>query len=473
MANIFKNAVTKISGIWSNPKDRDLSKQGRYTIRPAPRKMTGGLAANSQLLKGIYTGGNQEFNLSSYLSYGMIDVPKNFTGVPGIIPDQGQDDRLIKELNQLIVDEFPVMVATMLIQGTAWRWAKWSDELHRLVWEAIPDSSITSIILNLGTGEIAELWIEEQIEYNKGKTNTAYTTHTRHITRTQITEEWKGGENKTIRYKNQFGFMPIPFGHNCYEDEWRGNSVYSRVLRLLKSSHDIAYKRDDILSEFEPKIVQTVQDVKKWILNNTEEIGIKERELDPFGRRVFVNQENEKTEFMYLPGDATSQHTAAIQDNERKIIKGSGMPELFFGALATGNYASTETDRLLALENVKGIRNELTKGTQEIVNQSLAILAFMRFTQPPQVSVQWGNLSLLSETQIAQIMGAYAQAMVALLGNGAISPEGAFYFTKELFPEFPAEDAAHFMAGLDEMITQHSSRVGQPAFDMGGMGGYE
>jgi len=471
MANIFKNAVTKFSGIWKNPKDRDLSKQGEYTIRPAPRKMKGGFAANEKLLKGIYTGANQEFALSSYLVGGMIDVPKNLLGVPGVIPDQEQDDRLIKELNPLIVDEFPVMVGTMLIQGTAWRWARWSDKLHRLVWETIPDSSITQIIIDVDTGEIAELWIEEQIEYSKGQINTAYTTRTRHITRTLITEEWKGGINKSVQYKNPFGFMPVPFGHNCYEGEWRGNSVLGRVLRWLKSTHDIAYKRDEILSDFEPKIIQSIKNnVATWITNNTppSERGNKDFVLDPFGSRMFVNQDGDTTQFLFLNSDATTQHTTAIQDNERKIMKGSGTPELFFGGIATGNHASTETDRLLALEHVKGIRRELTKGTQELVNQSLTILAFMHFTQPPQVSIQWGNISLLSETQKAQIMGSYASAIVPLMGNGAISPEGAFYLTKELYPEFPAEDAEHLMTGLNEMIVQHSSKVGQPAFDMGG-----
>jgi len=470
MANVFKNAVSKVSGFWKNPKEQDLSKQGSFTIRPAPVKMKGGLAANTKLLKGIYTAANQEFSLASYLVGGMIDVPTNLLGVPGVIPDEGQDDRLIKNyLNKLIVDEYPVMVSTMLIQGTAWRWVRWSDKLHRLVWETIPDSSITQIILDVDTGEIAELWIEEQLEYNKGRTDTVFTIRTRHITKDYIDEEWKGGENRSIRYKNPFGFMPIPFGHKCYEGEWRGNSVLGRVLRWLKSIHDIAYKRDEILSEFEPKITQTVKNPADWVKNNIppSEKGNKDFVFDPHGCRLIVNQEGEKTEFLFLPGDATSQHTAAIKDNERKVILGSGVPELFFGGLATGNYASTETDRLLALEHVKGIRRELTKGTQELVNQSLKILAFMHFTQPPQVSIQWGNISLLSETQKAQIMGAYASALVPLLGNGAISPDGAFYLTKELYPEFPAEDAEHLMAGLDEMVVQHSSRLGQPTFSVG------
>jgi hypothetical protein len=457
------------SGFWNKPKDRDLSKQ-QYTLRPAPRKMDGGLAANAALLKGIYTGSGQDFSLAAYLSGGMINVPKNLAGVPGVIPGDGEDERLIKDLNPLIVDEFPVIVNTMLIQGTAWRWPRWSDRLHRLVWEAIPDSSITSIIIDLDTGEIAELYTDEQIEYNRGEASTEYTRRKRHITRTLVTEEWTGYTSKTVQYKNSFSFLPIPFGHDCYENEWRGNSVFSRVLRILKSNHDIAYKRDEILSEFEPKIVQNVKDVHTWIKNNTKEIGSGKTEFDPFGMKVFINQEGEMTNFIYLPGDATSQHTLALENNQKKIIMGSGIPELFFGGLATGNYASTETDRLLALEYIKGIRREMTKGTQDMINQSLKILSFIRFTQPPRVTIEWGNLSLMSELEKAQIMGAYASALSSLLQSGSTTAEGALFFTKELYPAFPAHDEQHFMQGLADMITEHSSRLGQPTFETGDPG---
>jgi len=460
----------QFSDIWKRPKDRDLSKQQR-TVSPAPRKMDGGLAANEALLKGLYTGSAQEFALSSYLSDGMVDVPKNMTGIPGVIPDEGQDDRLVKDLMPLIVDEFPVLITTMLTQGTAWRWARWNDGQHKLTWEVIPDSSVTQIIIDLDTGDISEIWTDEQIQYNKGEMFEEFTRRKRHITRETITEEWTGGRNKIVQYGNPFGFMPVPFGHRCYEGDWRGNSVYARVLRWMKSIHDIAYKRDEILSDFEPKIIQKVNDVTKWINNNTppNETG-KNVTIDPFSKNLFINTEGEETSFMFLSSDATAQHTAAIKDNELKVIKGSGIPELFFGALATGNHASTETDRLLALEHVKGIRRELTKGTEELVSQSLKILAYMRFTQPPKVTIRWGNLSLLSEMQKAQVMGAYASAVVPMLGNGAISKEGAFYFTKELYPEFPAEDAEHYLAGLNEMIAEHSSKAGQPAFGGGDFG---
>jgi len=444
------NVFTRFADFWRRPQDEDLSKQRTtFTIK---REMKGGLPANEKLLKGLYTGSCQEMALASYLSDGMVDVPKNMVGVPSIIPEQGQDDKLIKELMPLVVDEFPVLVTTMLTQGTAWRWARWSDELHRLTWEVIPDSSITSIIIELSTGEIKELYTAEYLEFNKGESGVATTTHKRHITKDLISEEWTGDINKKLEYKNTFGIMPVPFGHRCYENEWRGNSVYARVLRWMKAIHDIANQRDSILAEYEPKLVQTLNAKEgataKWIQNNSTD---NKEELDPFGRKLFLNQEGESTQYLFLNSDATAQHTQAIKDNELKVIKGSGIPELFFGALATGNHASTEADKLLALDHIKGIRNELTKGTQQLINQSLKILAFMRFTQPPQVSIQWGNLSLMSENQKAQIISAYASAIVPILNNKAISNEGAFYFTKKLFPDFPAENSDQFIAGLNNM----------------------
>jgi len=245
--------------------------------------------------------------------------------------------------------------------------------------------------------------------------------------------------------------MPIPFGHRCYAGDWRGNSVYARVLRWMKAIHDIAYQRDSILAEYEPKLIQTLNSkpgaTANWINNNSRD----NKELDPFGSNLFINQEGESTQFLFLSSDATAQHTKAIEDNELKVIKGSGIPELFFGAIATGNHASTDADKQIAIEYINCIRNELTKGTIQLVEQSLKILAFMRFTRAPEVTIQWGNLSLMSENQKAQMISTYASAINMILNNKTISDEGAFYFTKKLFPDFPAEDPKQFIAELNNM----------------------
>lgn len=456
------NTVKAVSDIWRSPQERDLSKQ-TITVRPAFRRLNGGFATNEKLLKGIYTGANQEFSLSSYIATGMVDVPKNLTGIPDIKVLEGYDDTLVKALVPLLLDEYPIIIATMLTQGTAWRFPRWSDKLQRLVWEAIPDASVTALILDPETGEIAEMWIEEQIEYQTDRYSMQIATRIRHITKDTITEEWTGYKHERKQYTNVFHLMPIPFGHNCYEGEWRGHSVFSRVLRLMKSNHDITYKRDEILAMFEPKMVQGVDQVDTWVHNNTIAVGKGQADLDVFSQQLVVNQSGESTNFMFLSSDATGQHTLAIQDNLKKIMIGSGVPELFFGGLATGNYASTETDRLLALEYIKGIRRELTKATIALVNSSLEILAYVRFKRTvPKVHLTWGTLTLLSETQKAQILGSYASSMSTLLQNGNTSPEGALFLTRGLYPDYPADNPDAFMDGLNRMLTRHSSALSSP-----------
>jgi hypothetical protein len=459
----------KFSDIFKKPTNRDLSKQ-EYTLRPAPRKITGGLAANEKLLRGIYTGSAQEFALSSYLGQGMVNIPKSLVGIPDIIADEGEDDRLVKEIAPLILDEYPLIVQTMLVTGTAWRWARWSDSGKRLVWEAIPDSVVTAIDLDLDALEIIGVYTDEHIEYNEGE-DPAFTHRRRHITKAAVTEEWTGGKSKKLEYRNVFGYLPIPFGHDCWEGEWRGSSVFAKVLRILKSNHDIAYKRDEILSEFDPKIVLTVKDVQTWIKNNTDGIGLKDREFDPFSRKLIVNQEGESASYIGLPGGTIDQYTNALKDNQLKIIMGSGMPELFFGQIATGNMASSDTDVRLAIEHTNGLRRELMKGTGELINQTLSIMAYMRFTSPPKASITFGTMNMLSTAQKAQVLGTYAGAISTLLQTGSVTPRGAYFLTREIYPDYPAKDELEFMDGLTETLVSHSSKIGQPLFDSGDMGG--
>ncbi len=135
---------------------------------------------------------------------------------------------------------------------------------------------------------------------------------------------------------------------------------------------------------------------------------------------------------MYLSSDATSQHNNALIENQKRIIMGSGVPELLFGGLATGNYASTETDRLIAIEYIKSLRRELQNSAETRSHDALRILSFRRMIPAPPVYIIWGNLSLLSEMERSQIMAGYASALSGLLQSWSISPEGAYYFTKEL-----------------------------------------
>jgi hypothetical protein len=257
----LRNAIARFADFWRTPLERDLTKTTISTM-PANTRRTGGLASVG-LLKSIYTGAAQDFNLASGITYPAVAVPKQLVGVPVI----GEAEA---EMQTYLLDEGPVITQTMLVTGTAWRWARWSDKLRRLVWEAIADEAVGSqgIETDPDTGEITAIRTDENIEFNGPNFRIRYARRKRAMTRELVTEEWTGDINRVTQYRNPFGFMPIPFGHDCWESDWRGQSVYSRIIRLIADNHDIRRNRDEILAQFKPKMIQTVTSIAEWIQHN-------------------------------------------------------------------------------------------------------------------------------------------------------------------------------------------------------------
>jgi hypothetical protein len=468
--NLFGKDI-KISNIWRGKSERNLSKLPDNSFMRKLRKIKGGLPANEKLLRGIYDGSNQDFALSSYILTDFINIPANLAGIPGIIPedDSEKDNALIKQLTQLLIDEFPIILKKMLITGTAWRWPVWSDKARRLQWEAIPDDAIKQIIVDLDTLEIVGIYTDEEIEYGQGEQNITYANRLRHFTREKITEEWTGAITKKVEYRNIFGVLPIPFGHDCWEGEWRGQSVFSRALRLIKSTHDILYKRDEILSEFTPKLVVSVSggdaEIAAWRINNN--LADKDSEWDPYGKDFFLNKGGDTVAVVGLPSDFISPYKSAVEDNERKIMMASDMPELFFGGLSTGTQAANDVQSRAAVEYIKSIQAETVKPLTELVNHSLRILAYTNFAEPPGVKIAFGAFDLMSAAQKAQIMSVYAGGMASMMSSGTLTPDGALYFTKLLFSDFPAQTKEDLMNGMKEMITEVGSHAGSAAFEAG------
>jgi hypothetical protein len=458
------NAVARFADFWKHPTEKDMTKN-YMSVMPKETLAIGGLAAAS-LLKGIYTGAAQNFNLASGFTYPAIAVPKQLIGVPSI-------GDAYPELQTYLMDEGTVITQTMLVNGTAWRWARWSDKLHRLVWEAISDDSIGSqgIQTDPDTGEIIAITTDDNIEYNGPDFRKHYARRKRAITRAMISEEWTGAINRSANYPNPFGFMPIPFGHDCWEAEWRGTSVYSRIIRLIADAHDIRRNRDEILALFKPKMKQKTSNVNAWLDNNKKHtISGMGKVYTPFEANFILNGVDEDTDIISIASDATTQHTAAIEDIRKEIMLASGLPELLFGGLATGNYASTDSQIRAAVEYIKDIQREMTKGYQLLLNQSAHILSYMQFKQPEAIAIRWGTLDMTSPEQQARIIASYASAISTMLGNGSISKEGALYFTKLMFEDYPAKDAQQYLDGINEMLVEHSGKIGQQMFETGDLG---
>lgn len=453
---------------WNKTKQKDLSKL-TMPRRPSSKRQDGGLVANADLLKGIYTGSAIDFQFSSANAYTPIKLPAVLTGMPAIKTGDETTKALLGKIRNLLFDECSIITESMLLYGTSWRWAKWSDKLRKVVWESIPDESIVDIVIDLDSEEISEVYTDEQISYTAGENDKRYCRRKRHITKTQITEKWDGGINKNLVYQNPFGYLPIPFAHEALGSDWRGNSVYSRIIRLLKDNHDLQYARDEILSKFKPKLVQYLKNapdsVERWLKNNGYDNAA---EIDPFIQDLFINVGEERTEMLFLQSDATRQHTEAIADNTKRIIIGSGVPEIFWGALATGgNYNTAYSQVHLGVEFIKSIQREMTKPYTQLINQSLQIAAFANFENVSPIKITWGALDFTSPVEKSQILSSFAGAMSALINAASITKEQAKYFYDLLFPDAPELTAELMRQGFLDTLTEHTSHLGQNLMDAG------
>ena len=248
-------------GFWKKggERARSLGRRERPN-RPQPVDASGGTPSNADLLYGLFHGDVEGLQFASPMAYTPISVPVNLIGIP---TPRSADEKTQEALRGILrdqADEFRGITQTCLLIGTAWRWCRYSRKLGRVIWEAIPDQNVTDIEIDVDTNEINVVWDHVMVRYSDGYNQVKHAERKRRIGRDYIQAWWTGTgdgrELKNARMKNPFGFIPIPFGHECREDEWRGHSIFGRNLRLFKSTHDIHRMRDEVLAKFKPKLVQ-------------------------------------------------------------------------------------------------------------------------------------------------------------------------------------------------------------------------
>jgi len=262
---------------------------------------------------------------------------------------------------------------------------------------------------------------------------------------------------------NPFGFIPIPFGHECKEDEWRGHSIYGRNLRLYKSTHEIQKRRDEILAKFKPKLTQTTPSSETWLRNNAFN-GIED--IDPFADDFYINiSEQEKTEFLYLPADATRQHTEAINSNNKTIVIGSGVPEIFWPGLATGNHASTDVQKDLGISYINDLRRELNKAYTQLFNQSLTIKGFMEQTRYSEVTNDWDQFEMVSKEVQARIFQTFTQGLGTIIQNASMGYDDIKYFVDKFYPDMPERNRNKIKDDMFELLKNHTLQLKGDIYD--------
>lgn len=427
----------------------DLTK--RQPHRPAPMDKTGGMCADAETMLGIYYGTDPKTQFAAPLAFTPISVPVSLMGIPTPVSGDDATDAVIKAMLAAKADDIPIIHRTSMLMGTSWRFPRYDARGMSLVWESIPDQTITDTETDIVSGEILAIYTHELFKCTKGENQIGYAERKRKITRQRIDITWvqKGGNIALTDASsvNPFGFLPIPFGSDCGEGEWRGHSRLGRILRLMKSTHEIELKRDQILAQFSPKLIQGVKNIEAWLANN----GMTDLcTVDPFADDFYVNIEgDESTHFEYLPADATTQHTAAINDNIKRQIIGSGIPELFWGPIATGNAASTDSQKNMAVAFVESLRNEMAKPWEQLINASLVIQGFVDMRKYKPVTIKWNLFDMVAPEIRAQILSSVAAGIGQIVNFASGTKEEMLYFWKMFFPDMPG-DIKEFTTGIIE-----------------------
>ena len=139
-------------------------------------------------------------------------------------------------------------------EGTIWIWPKLTK--GKLIWEFIPDESVTDIIRSLDTGDIIRLEIREDIKLSLGDGQEATVNRARIFTPTSVKVKYTGTVPAGIKDKssrNPAGILPIPFSNDADGEETRGHSDLERIITDLKNYHDIDLAESSILAKFSPK----------------------------------------------------------------------------------------------------------------------------------------------------------------------------------------------------------------------------
>lgn len=431
---------------------RDVTKLP-FSRRPASKDASGGLPANAEMLLGLYHGSYSGLEFASALAFAPILKPVNMMGLPTPYSEDEATQAALDEIVSLMADRIPRLHRAALLLGTGWRWPRYDSAWQGLVWEEIGDGTITDILLDLTSGTPRAILTHEQIKLVTAENITSYVERKRRFEQDEVTIRWTGARPQGLQDfsgRNMAGVLPIAFPHDTDEGEIRGHSALSRIARDLKDYHDIDFRRSEILAKFVPKQVQNTADVSTWLSQNGLSIA-DFATVDIAETDFILNRKDESTSFEFLPEGATKPYSEALENKFWKIVEGSGIPELFWGPLATGNHASTDTQLQDAVSYVESIRAQWVTPYKALFAASLRLLEIARMQRFQPFEMRWNRLESLSPVAKSKIFLEFAQAVNSLAGAAMLTKAQVYALWKSSYPEIPVGEFEEWVAGIQDM----------------------
>jgi len=390
--------------------------------------------------------------LAGALAFNPIAVPVWFMGLP--VPESENENTQL--LLDEIMEQFSSQMEQMHIEchrdGTLWVWPFFSATDGKLHWEIIPDGSVTDIIRSIETGNVIKIVTNEQLTVTVDDNTTVVVNRKRVFTREKITETWTGDKIaanlKDGSKRNMSGELPIPFANNSDATETRGHSDYERIVYDLKDYNDIDLMQSTTLAKFNTKLVQGIKDPATWLKNNGYSTIA---EVDVAGSDMFLNVPDEKTELLF-PTNAHEAYESALKRKFRKIVEGSGIPEICWGVKVEGNLASAEEQMGLLVQFVKDKRNQKIKSYTRLFNASIKLLGTATMQgQASDVKITWGALDELSAKTKAEVFKLFADGAAALINGAACTKNQLYKLWNSLYPSITEETEEEFEIALSGM----------------------
>lgn len=435
---------------WLKGRSGTSTQTKRTVVRPNKIDRKEDLVVNSGLTRGLYHNTYPGLKLAGALGYNPIAIPVSFMGLP--IP-QAATEATQDAADQLILDhavDIRQINTEANRDGTSWVWPWYDSEARKLKWELIPDDSVTRILLDIRTMEPTTIYVEEEIELSTGDDGSETIEKRRIFTKETVrTEYTPNAKIPTEEAPNVIGILPIVFANLRDSGEIRGHSDYERIVPDLAAYSEIYQAMVTDLAKFKTKMVQEVADLDKWLDNN----GFTDiTEIDITTIDLILNlKETEGTTFETAEKVADG-YISALKVAFRKVVEGSGIPEIAWGLKTEGNMASVEENMEILIRYVNDKRDQYTEAYKVLISASLRLLGIATMQQDMDlVDVTWDALSATSDSVRAEIFQKFADSVSKLIDSAGWTKQQLFNMWKLQYPETTDEEFEEFVVGIQDM----------------------
>ena len=445
---------------WGKNKSEITNPSKKQPARPAQIDYREYPVANAELTQGLYHNSFPGLKLAGSMAYKPIATPVEFMGIPTPITEDKEAQKFINTM----VEEFFTKMSNIHTQshreGTIWIWPKYDSKKMQLLWEFIPDESVTDVIVDIHTREIIEIITDEQIMIVTDYNEIVTVRRRREFTRKKITVTWDGpvpDGTDSEAYRNPIGILPIPFANNKDGEGHRGYSDYERILADMKDYHDIDYMQSSMLAKFKIKMVQHFgSSVDEWLeYNGMDDIS----DINVATIDFIMNQANEEETSFIFPENAYQAYEAVLKRKFKKIVEGSGMPEILWGIATDGNHASAADDMQTFVMYVNGKQTQHNKSYLDLFTASLRLYELAgKISSVPEIKITWNTLNAVGEKVRAEIFALFAKGIADLINVAGITKEQVFKLWKCLYPDATGGDLEAFKLALSDMAQHNQFR---------------